>query len=109
MSYSHAVDSRLAPAVQAALHRFAKPWYRLRVLHVFRDQTSLAMTPELWGSITSIGIFGVMAQTVAQQTPDIGIRMALGAQRRDVLHLSSAARPSSSCSDSPSEHSARWG
>lgn len=51
ISYSHAVDSRLAPAIQAALHRFAKPWYRLRMLHLFRDQTSLAMTPELWGSI----------------------------------------------------------
>jgi WD40 repeat protein len=51
ISYSHAVDSRLAPAIQSALHRFAKPWYRLRILHLFRDQTSLALTPELWGSI----------------------------------------------------------
>ena len=51
MSYSHSADGGLAPAVQKALHRFAKPWYRLRLLHVFRDQTSLAVTPELWGSI----------------------------------------------------------
>ena len=51
ISYSHSADGGLAPAVQKALHRFAKPWYRLRMLHIFRDQTSLAVTPELWGSI----------------------------------------------------------
>ena len=41
ISYSHAADGKLAPALQSALHRFAKPWYRLRQLHVFRDKTSL--------------------------------------------------------------------
>ena len=51
ISYSHAADGKLAPALQSALHRFAKPWYRLRAMRVFRDKTSLAMTPELWPSI----------------------------------------------------------
>ena len=51
ISYSHAVDGRLAPALQKGLHRFAKPWWRLRALRVFRDQTSLATSPELWPSI----------------------------------------------------------
>ena len=30
ISYSHAADGRLAPALQRALHRFAKPWYQVR-------------------------------------------------------------------------------
>ena len=51
ISYSHAGDGRLAPAVQSALQRFAKPWYRLRALRIFRDKTSLAATPGLWTSI----------------------------------------------------------
>ncbi len=51
ISYSHASDSTLAAALQSALHRFAKPWYKLRGLHVFRDQTNLAVNPALWSTI----------------------------------------------------------
>jgi WD40 repeat protein len=51
ISYSHAADGRLAPAVQRGLHRLAKPWHRRRALWIFRDQTGLAVTPALWTSI----------------------------------------------------------
>jgi WD40 repeat protein len=53
ISYSHAADGKLAPAVQHALHRIAKPWYRLRSMRVFRDQTNLSTSPGLWTSIES--------------------------------------------------------
>ncbi|HET9517199.1 MAG TPA: TIR domain-containing protein, partial [Actinoplanes sp.] len=51
ISYSHAADGRLAPAIQRGLHRLAKPWHRRRALWVFRDQTGLSVTPGLWTSI----------------------------------------------------------
>lgn len=51
ISYSHAVDGGLAPALQRGLQRFAKPWYRMRGLRVFRDDAALSANPHLWSSI----------------------------------------------------------
>jgi hypothetical protein len=51
ISYSQQHDGVTGPALQAGLERFAKPWYRIRGMKVFRDSANLAANPALWTSI----------------------------------------------------------
>lgn len=51
ISYSHALDGKLAPTLHRELERFAKPWYRMRALRIFRDNANLAANPGLWSAI----------------------------------------------------------
>ncbi|GIE75051.1 hypothetical protein Aph02nite_10010 [Actinoplanes philippinensis] len=73
ISYSHAADGRLAPAVQRGLHHLARPWNRRRALWIFRDQTGLSVTPALWSSIQraidSSDYFVLMASPEAARSP----------------------------------------
>lgn len=48
ISYSHAADGKLAPALQNALHKIAKPLFKISALRAFRDETDLSATPHLW-------------------------------------------------------------
>jgi hypothetical protein len=53
ISYSHAADSKLAPALQSALRRIGTPWYRLAPFRIFLDKSSLSANPALWQAIES--------------------------------------------------------
>ncbi len=68
ISYSHAADGKLAPAIERGLKRFAKPLFRLRALEVFRDNASLAANPGLWSSIESS--LDVSAHLLLMASPD---------------------------------------
>jgi hypothetical protein len=48
--------------------------------------------------LASVGLYGVTAYSVAQRTPDIGIRMALGAERGGVIAMVIRGGNYSNCS-----------
>ena len=47
ITYSSEEFPGLAVALQAGLERFAEPWYRLRAVRVFRDESNLSANPDL--------------------------------------------------------------
>jgi predicted permease len=72
------------------------PVYRIRTARTTVDQGlgSISLLGSLLGAfavvgllLAAIGIYGVISYTVVQRTGELGIRVAVGAQRSDVMRL----------------------
>lgn len=73
ISYSHKADQALATALHGALHRFAKPWNRLRAVRIARDRATMDAASNLWGTIVrhidDSGHFILLASTASARSP----------------------------------------
>jgi len=85
------VVQREARALDPAMPMFEVETAATQIAASTTRERLVAMLSSCFGLLalllTCIGLYGILSYTVANRTNEIGIRMALGAERRDVLWL----------------------